>query len=372
MMNIGLLFLLAQSNFIYPELNSELEVTGIYDIKWNTTENYTNIYLLHRDEYGWDVISKDSSNNIILNSEVQGNNFIWNVPYSLNKYNIDNHNFRFVLSDRDDLYSNSLTDTDKLEPMYSEYFDINSNIKLSSIPSHIESNENYILNFSGFKNPVSILIETFENEKWYSSELIKENYNNDYVIFNVSVLEEQLNRIQIKDGDIIRYTNIFVSKPITSTTTLTSSTWTYTTLSTTSQSTTSQSTMSLSLSEDVSIDKFESGNEYNTTYFVDVVDEKKKKKEKKISLKYTYIYIMVPLIVISFIMMLMFCFCHQDPECSNKIQTELHVQRYPNPMYDSHQASRSVCNPMYDTADQIRNIRNPIYGNTQIDQSDFV
>ena len=41
-------------------------------------------------------------------------------------------------------------------------------------------------------------------------------------------------------------------------------------------------------------------------------------------------------------------------------------------MYDTHQASRSVCNQMYDTAEQIRNIRNPIYGNTQIDQSDFV
>ena len=100
------------------------------------------------------------------------------------------------------MYSNSLTDTDKLEPMYSEYFDINSNIKLSSIPSHIESNENYILNFSGFKTLLVSLREIFENKEWYFMN-IKENYNNDFVIFNVSVLEEQLNRIQIKDGYII-------------------------------------------------------------------------------------------------------------------------------------------------------------------------
>ena len=42
----------------------------------------------------------------------------------------------------------------------------------------------------------------------------------------------------------------------------------------------------------------------------------------------------------------MFMFVPPEPECSNKIQTELHVQRYPNPMYDSQRASRSVCNPM--------------------------
>ena len=53
MMNIALLFLLAQSNFIYPQLNSELIVTEIYDITWNSTDNYTNIYLLHKSEYGW-------------------------------------------------------------------------------------------------------------------------------------------------------------------------------------------------------------------------------------------------------------------------------------------------------------------------------
>ena len=78
------------------------------------------------------------------------------------------------------------------------------------------------------------------------------------------------------------------------------------------------------------------------------------------------------MIVFAFIIMFMFCFCHSEPECSNKIETEINVQRYPNPMYDSHQISRNVCNPMYDTADQIRNIRNPIYDNSQLDHSDFV
>lgn len=359
-MNIGLLFLLAQSNFIYPELNNELVVTGLYDIRWNTTNNYTNIYLLHRDEFGWDVISKDSSNNIILNSEVEGNNFIWNVPYSLNKYDIDYHNFRFVLSDRDDLYSNSLSDTDKLEPMYSDYFDIKSNIVLSSIPSHIDSNKNYGLNFTGFKNSVDISLENFDNNEWLSKEIIQERYNQSYITFNVSVSDEELNRIKIKDGEIIRYTNVFVSKPLTSTTS--SSTWTYTTLS---SKTTISSTSTHSSITDITIDKLESGDQYNTTYIVDVLD--KKKKKNKISLKYIYIYTMVPLLVISFIMWFMFCFCHQEPECSNKIQTELHVRRYPNPMYDSAQVVRNVNNPMYDTAEQIRNIRNPIYGNTELE-----
>ncbi len=73
------------------------------------------------------------------------------------------------------------------------------------------------------------------------------------------------------------------------------------------------------------------------------------------------------MLVISFIMMCLFCFCHTEPECSNKIQTEFHVKRYPNPMYDSRQTVRNVCNPMYDTAEEIRNIRNPIYGNAELE-----
>jgi hypothetical protein len=314
-----LLFIFTPSNFVFPNSTSELYINNNYNIKWNTSNNYSHIHLVHKDPFGMDLISKNEEL-IILNDKIIKDNYDWTIPYNLNKYNIQAYNFRFILTDSKELYHNSL-DRNNIQPFFSEYFSIKSNIKVDKVPKDIYLNTDYIINFTGFKFGPTIILEEYKNNEWYSDKILANKIKTSYIILNIhnNYFTNNKCRIQYRENDIIRLSNIFNIKLMSSTTS--------TTLTNT--------------------------NDYinrDTKIYIDKVDKIYNNTNNNKKLKMTYIYIMAPLLVICLIFWILF-FCNGclNIKCfNNTISNELDLENSINPIYKKRQTRFSIYTSNYE------------------------
>ena len=219
----------SNANFIFPQQNSELYVTNSYNLSWeNNYDNY-HIYLLHQDSNSFisNTLSTYDNGDLVLDDMVNGTNYLWKIPRDMNYYNLNNHNFKVVITNSEG-FSSSLTNNDN-DYILSEYFSVYSNMNVTQPEENIivyPTNE-ALLEWNGFLGYIDISLEYYDNNKWEHSMNIEKDYNSNknyvwQIPESINDLSEYKLRIKIKELEtsIIRYSYTFytyglhLNKPI--------------------------------------------------------------------------------------------------------------------------------------------------------------
>lgn len=171
---IPLLFLQCKSQYTYPLLNDILYTDNTYNITWNNSnisENNLHIFLTNNiDNIHNNITISNYNNGSSILSSLVGNNSIyeWYVPYELNKYNINIHNFKILLSNTSTPFVYTLGNPNFLY-YYSDYFKIYSNLNIThpSLNQIITPNNSFI-SYQGFKDNLRLSfsynqLNTFED-----------------------------------------------------------------------------------------------------------------------------------------------------------------------------------------------------------------
>ena len=104
-----------------------------------------------------DLHCKNNNGSAILSSLVSNNSiYEWYVPYELNKYDINIHNFKILLSNTSTPFVYTLGNPNFLY-YYSDYFKIYSNLNIThpSLNQIITPNNSFI-SYQGFKDNLTL------------------------------------------------------------------------------------------------------------------------------------------------------------------------------------------------------------------------
>ena len=152
-----------------PGKNDILYADTTYNISWNVNNiGYEQIYLLHKNKgVAEDRLSIYNNGTDILNKEIENkNNFMWKIPYDLNRYNLDNHFFRFAVGKKN-IFQNVLGNVNNVNTIYSDYFKIETNMNVSLDEYMLYPNQEYTINNNGFITQ-EFCIEENKDISWVS------------------------------------------------------------------------------------------------------------------------------------------------------------------------------------------------------------
>ena len=224
---LGLLFLIicfskTEGNFTFPSNLDELYIDHIYNISWNNNLTNYHIYLLHKDSntFVGDTLSTYENGNLVLDDLVNDNTYTWKVPRDLNYYELQDHNFKLVITNTEG-FTSSLTNN-KNDYILTDYFILKTNMNVTKPEDNIiiYPNNEVILEWNGFMGKVDIQLEYKENEKWKHFYDIVKNYNTDdrnQYIWNVPINVNEISKYKMRikiievDTEIERYSNNFYS-----------------------------------------------------------------------------------------------------------------------------------------------------------------
>ena len=123
-------------NYMNPTTTSRFYVNNTYEIQWNfpdVNQNLTHIFLTHGEPF---KLSKFSNNQMVLADVVfpAESAYNWTLPFDLNYYNIDDIQWRILLSNSSTPYSSNIGSHSVQSIIYlSDFFSIQSNMNVSSI-----------------------------------------------------------------------------------------------------------------------------------------------------------------------------------------------------------------------------------------------
>ena len=136
LINLGVLAGTCKGNFVFPQANDVLYVNNNYSIQWNYLNEYRHIFLVHGDPF---ILSQTNNGEYILNNNLSTapnqQLFEWTVPYDLNRYTLDNLNWRFLLSNTSTPHSGTIGGSTGINTL-STFFKIYSNMNIS-IPQNL-------------------------------------------------------------------------------------------------------------------------------------------------------------------------------------------------------------------------------------------
>ena len=235
--------LLATSNFNpVPDMCVDSSYNITWDIDYNDT---TYLFLYHKHSIFGDTLSTYENNKPVLNHTSKDSNLTWTVPHRMNSYNLNDDMFKFVLTNSPTLFSHTIDSISQYFFIVSNYFNINSSMKVHFPFTNVMKDKNYYFNLEGFEN-FTLGLEHMDTT-W------KPMHYNDYFcrfdecVFAIKFYTTHSLRLKFTDyPNITRFTKSFhVSLPTTTTNTMTSVTKTTetevtktTTLTTTTDTTT--------------------------------------------------------------------------------------------------------------------------------------
>ena len=123
-------------NYINPSSSSTFYVNNSYEIEWNfpdVNQNLTHIFLTHGDPF---KLSKFSNNQMVLADVVfpSESAYNWTLPNDLNYYDIEDINWRILLSNSSTPYSSNIGSHSVQSIIYlSDFFSIQTNINISRV-----------------------------------------------------------------------------------------------------------------------------------------------------------------------------------------------------------------------------------------------
>ena len=194
---IQLLFLQCNSQFSYPLLNDILYTDTTYNITWNDSSiNDSNLHIFltnNIDNIHNNITISNYNNGSAILSSFIGNEsaYEWYVPYELNKYNINIHNFKLLLSNTSTPFVYTLGNPNFLY-YYSDYFKIYSNLNITHPTlNQIITPNNSFISYQGFKNNLTLSFlynptNTFQNIPNINYDVINNQlpFNFDYHYLN--------------------------------------------------------------------------------------------------------------------------------------------------------------------------------------------
>lgn len=179
------LFAFSSAEFQYPNENSTFFVDNSYTLKWNSSsDEYNRLILLHKDvnslvDYS---ISSLPNGEYVLDEEIVNNTYKWDIPRVLNYFNLGVHDFKLVLTDSNGILGGSLSGDDSNNNIYSDYFSIQTNMNVSTLPTLLIPNTKFNITWDGFKFQKNIYLEEYSKGKWKQvSNLDMYNTNNHFL-----------------------------------------------------------------------------------------------------------------------------------------------------------------------------------------------
>ena len=215
-------------SFVFPKLNDNIYICNNYNITWNNDDNINNLslILLHKDTNSFlgDSLSKFENGDIVLNEKVTSNNYLWNVPRDLNYYDLEHHYFKFILTNKSDLFSSALNSNTNSFHILSDYFKIISNMNVTNPKNSDVINPTKVtkIKWNGFLDNINIIIQNYNNNKWNNindciiPDVINTSLKNELLwspCQDINQLSNNLFRIKIRElnTNIIRYSESFNS-----------------------------------------------------------------------------------------------------------------------------------------------------------------
>ena len=196
------------ANIIIPESN--LYPDTDYNITFNKIdfqEQY--IILTHKDDFsplGLSITHFENGSNV-LNTKLETPYYNWDIPHILNKYMLDNHQFKLLVSSTPNPYSNTLL-SEKKHFIYSDYFNIKSNMNISYINT-VYPDVNQTLQINGF-NTYNCYLNYQNNDLFLftsDKDIITINHNL-LLVDNIEYYDLKLKCVE-QSTNIERISNIF-------------------------------------------------------------------------------------------------------------------------------------------------------------------
>ena len=196
------------ANIIIPESNLYPDTN--YNITFNKIdfqEQY--IILTHKDDFsplGLSITHFENGSNV-LNTKLETPYYNWDIPHILNKYMLDNHQFKLLVSSTPNPYSNTLL-SEKKHFIYSDYFNIKSNMNISYINTFYPGT-NQTLQINGF-NKYNCYLNYQNNDLFLftsDKDIITINHNL-LLVDNIEYYDLKLKCVE-QSTNIERISNIF-------------------------------------------------------------------------------------------------------------------------------------------------------------------
>ena len=196
------------ANIIIPESNLYPDTN--YNITFNKIdfqEQY--IILTHKDDFsplGLSITHFENGSNV-LNTKLETPYYNWDIPHILNKYMLDNHQFKLLVSSTPNPYSNTLL-SEKKHFIYSDYFNIKSNMNISYINT-VYPDVNQTLQINGF-NKYNCYLNYQNNDLFLftsDKDIITINHNL-LLVDNIEYYDLKLKCVE-QSTNIERISNIF-------------------------------------------------------------------------------------------------------------------------------------------------------------------
>ena len=230
---------------------SNMTVNSPYNITWNTDyKNDTYLYLYHKHEgsiFG-DSLSTYENNQPVLKHVTNDGFYIWSPPHRLNSYNLTDDIFKLILTNNDNLVSQTIDSKATFFYTASNYFKMFSDMSTTFNYVSISPNSTYNFSNTGFRN-YTLILQHYDTV-WKACDPSMYSYTcmDNNCVFTIVVTHQNQYRFKLIDyPNITRYTNSFhvmTNEPTASPTLSPTTQTTTSSVSTTSSLTTTKTTSS--------------------------------------------------------------------------------------------------------------------------------
>ena len=166
-------------SFVEPQSSSIFYVDNEYNIQWEASSinnNISHIFLTHSDPF---KLSKFSNNQMVLSDNINlgETNYIWNIPYELNHYNVTPILWRILLSNSSTPYSGNIgSHTENNLIILSDFFKIKSNMNIST--SALLDSDQSIYRFNEYNFTTAGFTDDFNVDFFMTNRIINTSIAN--------------------------------------------------------------------------------------------------------------------------------------------------------------------------------------------------